>query len=214
LKLNLTRNNTAYIYSLIIAILNLIWFNAATAANATEAAELVKTTTDRMLEALQQQRNAINSNPDLIYDIANRIAVPHFDFERITQTAMGKFWKQTDTDERSQLIKEFQALLIRTYAKALLNYSGQEIRLLPPRPSKRSDQVQINTTIDMQDSNPIPINYLLYLKNDAWKAYDVVINGISLVANYRNSFAQEIRRGGTAGLIEALRKRNQTTTAQ
>lgn len=208
---NLTFNNI-HIFKYCISVFSLIWFNIAPAADTNQAALLVETTTNRMLDALKQQRSKIDTNPNLIYDIANNIAVPHFDFEQITQNAMGKFWRQANTPERSALIEEFKTLLVRTYAKSLLNYSGQEIRLLSSQPGKSAEQVKVKTVVDMPGGNSIPINYLLYLKNEQWKAYDVVINGVSLVANYRNSFAQEIRRGGISNLINALKTRNHKTT--
>lgn len=180
----------------------------AHAATPEEAAKLVKTTTDAMLKVLQERRAEITAKPDLIYELADRIAVPHFDFERITQHAMGKAWRQANATQKSSLIKEFRALLVHTYAKTLLHYSGQEISLLPLRPSSTPNMVQINTEVNMSGV-AIPINYRLYLSNDKWRGYDVVINGVSLVANYRQSFAQEIRKGGIDGLIQTLKRRNQ-----
>lgn len=200
--------NESSFFLIYLVVLNLAWFNVVQAATPKQAADLVKTTTDRMLQTLQQRRSEIDTNLDVIYEIANKIAVPHFDFERITKHAMGRFWQQANTAQRLELISAFKTLLVRTYAKALLNYADREVRLLPLRPSKRSDQVQVNTLVDMPSGAKIPINYLLYLKNAQWKSYDVVINGVSLVANYRNSFAQEIRNGGISGLIQTLNNRN------
>lgn len=209
LKLAVNRVKVFFIYT---TALSLLWLNVIQAATPNQAADLVKTTTDSMLQALQQRRSEIDTNSNVIYDIANTIAVPHFDFDRITKYAMGRFWQQANVAQRLALTTEFKTLLIRTYAKALLNYSGQEIRLLPMRASSKAGQVQVNTSVDMPSGAKVPINYLLYLKNDQWKAYDVVINGVSLVSNYRNSFAQEIRNGGINGLIQTLKNRNQAAT--
>lgn len=178
------------------------------AATPEQAVNLVKSTTYQMLKTLQDRREEINAKPALIYGLAEEIAVPYFDFERITQYAVGRFWRDASVEQRQELVTEFRTLLIHTYAKALLNYSGQKIRILPMRASSSAERVQVNTEVDMGES-PVPINYLMYLNNDSWKVYDVVIDGVSLVTNYRGNFAEEVRRGGIARLIQALKTRNQ-----
>ena len=106
------------------------------------------------------------------------------------------------------MVTEFRQLLVRVYAKALLNYSGQKIRYLPLRAGRRAGEVTVHTEVREAGGPPIPVNYRLYLKNGAWKVYDISIDGISLVANYRSSFAAEIRRKGVDSLIETLKARN------
>ena len=177
------------------------------------ASALVKTTTDRMLAVLQKQRAEIDAKPQIIYNLVDEIVVPNFDFERITQYAMGRFWRQAGTSQRQVLIEEFRNLLVRTYAKALLNYSGQEIRILPLRPGNREGQILVRTEVSESGGPTVPIDYQMYLRAGTWKVYDVIIDGVSLVANYRGSFASQIRRGGIAGLIQALKDRNQAGRA-
>jgi phospholipid transport system substrate-binding protein len=177
------------------------------------ASALVKSTTDRMLKVLEQRRAEVDARPEIIYDLVNEIVVPNFDFERITQYAMGRYWRQAGVEQRKVLVEEFRRLLVRTYAKALLNYSGQKIRILPLRPGSREGQVRVHTEVNEPGGPTVPIDYQMYLKAGAWKVYDVIIDGVSLVSNYRSSFATEIRRGGIAGLIQALKNRNQTGNA-
>jgi phospholipid transport system substrate-binding protein len=177
------------------------------------ASAVVKNTTDRMLKVLEQQRAEIDARPEIIYDLVNEIVVPNFDFELITQYAMGRFWRQAGVEQRQVLVEEFRRLLVRTYAKALLNYTGQKIRILPLRPGSRQGQVRVHTEVNEPGGPTVPIDYQMYLKAGAWKVYDVIIDGVSLVSNYRSSFATEIRRGGISGLIQALKNRNQTGSA-
>jgi phospholipid transport system substrate-binding protein len=172
------------------------------------ASALVKDTTDRMLSALQARRSELDRSPQLIFELVDEIVVPKFDFERITRFAVGRFWRDASPKQQQRLIAEFQKVLVRTYAKALLSYSDQEIRFLPLRPGKREGHVTVHTEVSEQGRSSIPIDYELYLKNGAWKVYDVTIEGVSLVANYRSSFATEIRRNGIDGLIRALEERN------
>ncbi len=172
------------------------------------ASALVKDTTDRMLAALQTRRAELDEKPALIYGLVDEIVIPHFDFERITGSAMGRHWRQASPEQKQALIRAFRQMLVRTYAKALLTYSEQEIRILPLRPGKRPEQVTVRTEVKQPGGPAIPIDYQLYLKGDAWKVFDIAIDGISLVANYRSSFDAQVRRDGIDGLIRALDARN------
>lgn len=180
------------------------------AATPDEATSMVQDTTNRMLSALEQRRAAIEANAEVVYEIANEIAVPHFDFAGITKSALGKNWRKADATQLAALTAEFQTLLVHTYGGALRNYSGQKIELLPVRPGTDPNKIEVKTRVIMSGGgSPIPINYLLHIRDGAWKVYDVRIDGVSLVKNYRSSFDQEIRNGGIQGLILSLQKRNQ-----
>jgi phospholipid transport system substrate-binding protein len=172
------------------------------------ASALVKDTTDRMLAALQTRRAELDEKPALIYGLVDEIVIPHFDFERITGSAMGRHWRQASPEQKQALIRAFRQMLVRTYAKALLTYAEQEILILPLRPGKRPEQVTVRTEVKQSGGPAIPIDYQLYLKGDAWKVFDIAIDGISLVANYRSSFDAQVRRDGIDGLIRALDARN------
>jgi phospholipid transport system substrate-binding protein len=187
----------------------MLFLGSARATTPDLASALVQDTTTRMLKALEARRAELDANPGLIYTLVNRIVVPNFDFQRITRYAMGRYWRQADPDQRSAVVSQFQHLLVRTYAKALLNYAGQKIKVLPLRPGPREGEVMVRTEVAARGGSPVPIDYEMYLQDGAWKVYDVRIDGISLVANYRSSFAVEIRRGGIDGLINALKARNQ-----
>jgi len=171
------------------------------------ASATVKSASERMLAALEKQRSVIERNPSKIYGLVDQILVPHFDFEMITRAAVGSHWGKATAAQRKALMESFQQVLIRTYAKALLNYSGQEIRYLPEKPGPKSTVV-VPTEVRERGSNPIPIDYKLYKKGGAWKVYDVKIDNVSLVSNYRGSFNSQIRQKGIDGLITRLNEMN------
>jgi len=172
------------------------------------ATALVRDTSERMLSTLEKRRVQIDRNPSLIYGLVDQILVPHFDFDKITQAAVGAHWRKATPDQRRALTDGFREVLIRTYAQSLLNYSGQEIRYLPVRPGQRENMVTVSTEVREPGGPPIPIDYRMYLKDGAWKVYDVVIDHASLVSNYRSSFDTEIRRKGIEGLIARLGEMN------
>jgi len=168
----------------------------------------VRNTSERMLSALENRRSDIDRNPKLIYSLVDDILVPHFDFDKITQVAVGKSWGQATPQQQQTLIREFREILIRTYAKSLLNYSGQDIRYLPEKPGRQPSTVTVSTEVREAGAQAVPVDYRLYQKGGAWKVYDVIIDRVSLVANYRSSFAAQIRQGGIDGLIRRLEQMN------
>jgi phospholipid transport system substrate-binding protein len=171
------------------------------------ASATVKSASERMLSALKSQKSAIDRNPAMIYPLVDKIVVPHFDFEKITKAAVGKHWSTASPAQRKALTESFQQVLIRTYAKALLNYSGEEIRYLPEKPGPRSTVV-VPTEVREPGGKPIPIEYKLYKRSGRWRVYDVKIDNISLVSNYRSSFNSQIRQYGIDGLISRLDEMN------
>jgi phospholipid transport system substrate-binding protein len=172
------------------------------------ASAQVQDTAKRMLAVLEARRSELDSSPGLIYELVNEIVLPSFDFERITGSAMGRNWRKANAEQKKALVVEFRQMLVRVYAKSLLNYAGQEIRILPLRPGKRPDHVMVHTEVNEPGGPTVPINYRMYLKDGSWKVYDVIIDGVSLVSNYRGSFAAEVRRKGVDGLIQTLEARN------
>ena len=173
-----------------------------------EATALVKRTTERMLSTLQARRAEVDRNPSLIYGMIDSIVAPHFDFERITQGALGQYWREADTAQQRELVNGFKQVLVRTYARSLLKYDGEEIRYLPVKPGSKSGRVTVSTEVREPGAAPIPVDYRLYNNGSGWKVYDVVINNASLVGNYRSSFASQIRQAGIDGLISKLGEMN------
>ena len=190
-------------FLLLIAVVALTLGGGAFAAQ-DEATALVKRTTERMLSTLQAPRAEVDRNPSMIYGMIDTIVAPHFDFERITQGAVGQYWRKASPAQQRDLVNRFQQVLVRTYARSLLSYSGQEIRYLPLKPGSRSNTVTVSTEVSEPGGAPIPIDYRMYNNGSGWKVYDVVINNASLVGNYRSSFSAEIRQKGVDGLITKL----------
>lgn len=168
---------------------------------------LVEETSQLMLAKLKEEQQIIKEKPERIYDLVNEIVIPHFDFEYMSQMVLAKYWRRASAGQRQAFTNEFRQLLVRTYATSLNEYAEQEIIYLPFRASSREDQAIVRTEIDQPGGFPIPIDYKLR-KNSEWKVFDVVIDGVSLVTNYRTSFAKEIRQSGLDDLIKTLAKRN------
>lgn len=171
---------------------------------------LVKQTADAVLQKVVDNRAKLDEDPSLIYMMVSDEVLPHFDFSQMTQSAMGKYWRRASDKQKTVIEAQFKQMLVRTYGVALLNYSGQEIQYSPVKASADEKRVTVETKVSEVKSGPeIPVDYRLVKNGNSWKVYDVVIDGISLVSNYRSSFSGEIRRSGIDGLIKTLQSRNE-----
>ncbi len=195
-------NNKRYFFW---AVLLLFWVQPLAAQ---APLEVVKNTSDRMLEEMQGRKKELNQFPGRIYPLVEEIVLPHFDFERMSQLVLGKYWRKAKPEEREAFVKEFRELLVRTYATALLNYSGQKIEYLPVQRAPEDERVAVETILRDNGAPPIPIGYKLYLHEGEWKVYDVVIDNLSLVSTYRTNYASKIRRYSLSGLIKMLAEHN------
>lgn len=196
-----------HIFVFLFCLLPLAWNDSLLAAQ-DEATDLVQRTSERMLKTLEARRSEVERNPSLIYGMVETTVAPYFDFERITQGALGQAWRQATPEQQRQLVNGFKQVLIRTYARSLLSYSDEEIRYLPVKPGNRPSTVTVSTEVREPGAAPIPVDYRMHNNGGGWRVYDVVINNASLVGNYRSNFANEIRQVGIDGLIAKLSEMN------
>ena len=168
----------------------------------------LRDTADYVIEQVKTRRAELEQDSSKIYMLVEARVVPHFDFYTMSRAALGRHWGKATESQRQQLTREFQELLVRTYALSLLNYAGEEIEYLPFRGDPDAQRILVNTRVKPPNGPPIPINYRLLRERDSWLIYDVIIDGISLVSNYRSSFSTEVGRNGIDGLIATLAERN------
>lgn len=134
---------------------------------------------------------------------------PHVDFDRIAALVLGKLWRQVTADEKAQFTKEFRTLLIRTYSRAFIGFKNWSVAFLPLKIKPDAKKIIIKTEILQPTAATIGISYRMVLAEGQWKVYDIIIEGVSLVTNYRTSIKNEFRKAGSIGkVIEKLAKRN------
>jgi len=197
------------------ALVGLVLLSSSAAAAIEDPQQMVRETGDRVLAELTARKAELDADPTLIYPMVERTVLPHFDFRSMSQSAMGRFWRQASEAQKEGITDQFRELLIRTYATALLGYSGEQIEYLPVKYRDGDERVMIPTRIAANNAPAIPINYRLRLNGDQkWQVYDVVIDGVSLITNYRSQFATAIRRQGIDGLISALAEKNRQSGAR
>lgn len=195
----------------IAAILFLLPFMATRVyGEAQSAEEVVRITSDSVIERLASQKTELEAHPERVYDVIHELVAPHFDINIMSKWILGKKnWSAATKEQQDAFIGEFKTLLIRTYAKALLEYSDEQIKYYPVQAGKRPDLAIVKTEIvNSSSGTTIPIDYRMHSNSGTWKVIDVSVDGVSLVGTYRGSFSAEINKNGIDALIAKLAERN------
>lgn len=169
----------------------------------------VKNTAQEVLAIIKNDKDIQAGSQKKLLDLVEAKVLPHFDFKLMTQYAVGKSWRLATPAQQDALVDEFRTLLVRTYSTSLSAYKNQSIVYLPLRMQPGDTRVTVNTQIVRSSGQPIPIDYSLQKEANDWKIFDVVVDQVSLVTNYRGSFNSEIRQSGIDGLIKTLAEKNQ-----
>ncbi len=169
---------------------------------------LVKGVTDDVLAIVRADKDIQSGNTHKAVALAEAKVLPHFNFPHMTALAVGKEWRQATPAQQKSLIDEFRTLLVRTYSKALTEYRSQTINFKPLKMAASDTEAVVRSVVNQPGSKPVQIDYNLERTEQGWKVYDISVAGISLVTNYRSSFAQEVSAKGIDGLIQTLRAKN------
>ncbi len=191
----------------ITSLLLIIMLSPALAAAGPE--RLIRDTSEKVLAEIKNNADTYKSDPQNIYRLVDNVVLPHFDFNAMTDLALGRYEKDVNAEQKPAIVAEFRQLLVRTYSSALLEYTDQKIIYLPMEGSEADGKVVVRTEIEQAGGFPIPIHYTLRLGDDGWKVFDISVDGVSLVTNYRSSFARAISKNGVDGLLQTLKERNQ-----
>ncbi|MDP1654367.1 MAG: ABC transporter substrate-binding protein [Rhodocyclaceae bacterium] len=194
----------------LFALLAAFLFAASAAAADIAPDVLVKDVTNEVLDIVRKDKDIQSGNTKKTLDLVEAKVLPHFNFQRMTQLALGREGRQATPDQFKVLVEEFRLLLVRTYSKALTEYRNQEILFKPLKMSAADTDVRVRTEIKQSGGKPVSLDYYLEKNATGWKVYDMEVGGISLVTNYRSSFAQEIQKGGIDGLIRSLQVKNKS----
>ena len=175
----------------------------------TTADAQVKSITLDVLGVVKQDKDIQAGNRGKIYALVDAKVLPFFDFTRMTKLAVGRNWSSASPEQQKSLEAEFRNLLVRTYSTALTNYRDQTIDFKPLRSQPADTEVTVRTVVNQTRGDPVTIDYSMEKVADGWKVYDVAVAGVSLVTNYREDFANQVKAGGIDGLIKTLHTKNQ-----
>jgi len=166
---------------------------------------LVKSTAEEVLSVIRTTKDK-----RALRQAAEQKVLPHFDFRAMTQLAVGRYWREASPTQQKALVDSFRTLLVNTYTASMntANLNAAEAVEVKPVDVKGQTDVTVRTTLKTTGRQPIPVDYRMLKGPDGWKVYDVIVENLSLVTNYRSSFASEIQRTGIDGLVKALEAKN------
>jgi phospholipid transport system substrate-binding protein len=175
---------------------------------------LIKSVTNEVLDIVRKDKDIQSGNTKKAIELVEVKVLPHFNFTRMTQLALARDWRQANAAQQKTLTDEFRHLLVRTYSKALTEYKNQTIDFKPFAAKAGETDVRVRTEIKQSGAGKnIELDYFLEKSAAGWKVYDIEVGGISLVTNYRDSFAAEVRNNGIDGLIKSLQAKNKSGEA-
>lgn len=197
---------------LVALVASLIFSATAVAlpANGLAPDALIESISSEVIDIVKADKEIQSGNAKKAAELVDKKVAPHFDFMRMTRLALGREWRQANADQQKALTNEFQTLLVRTYSKALTEYKNQTVDVKPLVLKAADTDVKVRSEIKQPGAKAIQLDYYLQKTNISWKIYDIEVAGISLVTNYRESFANEVRSSGIDGLIKVLQAKNKS----
>lgn len=177
---------------------------------------LLESVSDKMISALNDNRDRIKANPKVTQELIEDILMPHLDFITASRYVLGKHWDSATKQQKIAFIKGFRTLLVRFYSSALTEYLNSHNDRLDPgimvfhTPTDiAKDQLTIRSEVKPKSGKPVPVNYQLRMTNKGWRIFDVSVEGVSVITTYKTSFASEIQQSGLDALISSLDARNE-----
>jgi phospholipid transport system substrate-binding protein len=171
---------------------------------------LVKSVTLEVVELISKDKEIKSGSRAKLIAVIEQKVLPHFNFTAMTALAMGQNWAKATAEQKKQLTEQFRTLLVRTYASALAAYSEQKFDFRPLRAKPTDTDVTVNVRVLQPGAQPVTLDYSMEKTANGWKVYDVMVGGVSLVANYRTEFANTVRASGVDGLIRDLQAKNKS----
>jgi phospholipid transport system substrate-binding protein len=176
--------------------------------------QLARETTDKIVVLLKANKDAYKKDHKKLYAMVDEHVLLHFDFRAMSRTVLGRYWREASEGQRTKFTTEFRDLLVRTYATALLKYNDEQIVYLPFRMSPEDRTATVKSEVRRTDGGPpIGIHYRFYRTDNAWKVYDLSIEGASLVTTYQSTYAERVRKDGLDALIASIAQDNKDAAA-
>ena len=183
---------------------------AAAPANTTGPQELMESVAQALLNELEKNREALRKDPAALRAVVDQNLLPHFDTDYAGQLVLGKHWRQATPAQRKRFVDAFYQSLMRNYGEALLEFTPDRMKILPFKGDPNASSATVRTLVRRSDGTQVPVNYSLRKTPSGWKAWDVTIEGISYVKNYRNDIGAEVAQKGLDSVIQRLEAQNAT----
>lgn len=170
---------------------------------------IIEQTSTQLLDIINQESDRIREDVKFVDSIVNEIIVPIIDLQSMAKLILGKHWKTASEQQRTDFIDEFKNMLIRTYAKSVADFGHAKINIIPNAEGQKGKFYRVKTQVTLSGNPPLNVDYVFRQQNDKqWKAFDLVVDGLSMIKNFRSSFSQEIEETSLDALIDRIRNTN------
>lgn len=178
--------------------------------------DMLQSTSDQMLSELKVHQSTLKSDPNRVFNIVDRLLLPHFDMEYMSRSVIGRpEWLSASAEAKKAFIPQFTELLTRTYASALASYTNQTVKFYPIRGGfEGQKQITVQSEVIQPNGPPVPVSYVLLLEGNTWKVVDFSVDNVSVVNNFRAQFSSDLNQGGLANLTQKLKAHNQSLSRQ
>jgi phospholipid transport system substrate-binding protein len=173
-------------------------------ANSMGPQELVQNSAQRMLQELDANRATYQKDPVKLDALVGNVLLPTFDTEYAARLVLGQTWRTATADQRKRFVDAFYHSLLRNYGAALIDFTADRFVILPYKGEADATQATVRTEVKRSTGDKVPVNFSLHKTDGGWKAWDVVIEGISYVKSFRTDFASEIQQKGLDEVIKRL----------
>ncbi len=175
---------------------------------------VIRQTADEVIATVKADKSIQAGDRNKAYALINQKVLPHFDFTRMTRLAMGRNWNQASGEQQKLITEDFKDLLVRTYSSSLSQYKDQTLQVKGSEVQAADKEAVVHTLLVPSGGQNIPIDYSMEQVGSDWKVYDIKVDGVSLVTNYRGEFSDIVRRNGIDGLIQALEQKRKSAEAK
>lgn len=172
--------------------------------------QVIQEVSDGLMRVLREDRDLLRTDPSFVHRLVDRLFLPNVDLRRVAALVLGPHWREATPAQRAAFEAEFKRMLIQTYASALDRLSNWELRYPPMRLEPDQAKALVRTEMRQPGGTPVAVDYRMALRGGHWVAYDVLVEGVSLLAAYRTQFTEIARRRGIEGVLAELHARNQT----
>lgn len=172
--------------------------------------QLIETSANAMVAEIEARRAELRKDPTKLDALVERILLPNFDVDHAARLVLGKHWRTATPQQRQRFIDAFYGSLMSNYGDALLEFTGDRIKVLPTPVAPDATSAVVRTEVKRSNGQKIPVNYSLRKTEAGWKAWDVVIEGISYVKSFREDFGSEIDQKGLEAVIQRLEAQNRS----
>jgi phospholipid transport system substrate-binding protein len=183
------------------------------AVDASGPSQLIESSANTLLKGIDARRAEFRKDPTGLYELVANTLLPHFDTPYAAQLVLGKHWRAASEDQRKRFVEAFYQSLLYTYGDAMIDFTADRIKVLPTKVAPTDERATVRTEIKRSNGTKVPVNYSLRKVNGEWKAWDVVIEGISYVKSYREDYGAQVDQQGMDAVIQRLESRAQSAKA-